>query len=116
MATPGDVHITLEEKAISLLLRSPRLDVTTIVDLLDVGDREFRDMARRNPTICDLLEARRSGKLEPPTSEPTQCRACAEWFVPYGASKFCSDACRTAGRINRDPVQNRFEGRGETER
>ena len=100
MATPGDVNITLEEKAVALLLRSPRLDVGTIIDLLDVGDREFRDMTKRNATICNLLEARRSGKLEPPTSQPTQCRACNEWFVPYGASKFCSDACRTAGRIS----------------
>ena len=100
MATPYDVHMTLEEKAIELLLRSPRLDVGTIIDLLDVGDREFRDMARRNETICNLLEARRSGKLEPPTSEPAQCPVCTEWFVPYGASKYCSDACRTAGRIN----------------
>ena len=106
MATPGDVHITLEEKAIALLLRSPRLDVTTIIDLLDVGDREFRDMARRNDTICRLLEARRSGKLTPPKSEPTQCPVCNEWFVPYGASRFCSDACRTAGRINQGSCPN----------
>lgn len=106
MATPGDVYITLEEKAVALLLRSPRLGVTTIIDLLDVGDREFRDMARRNDTICDLLEARRSGKLELPRSEPAQCRVCNEWFVPYGASKFCSDACRTADRINRGSCSN----------
>ena len=93
--------MTLEENAIALLLRSPRLDVGTIIDLLDVGDREFRDMARRNETIGNLLEARRSGKLEPPTSQPAQCPVCNEWYVPYGASKFCSDACRTAGRISR---------------
>ena len=101
MVMPSDT--TLEEKAVALLLRSPRLDVTTIIDLLDVGDGDFRDMATRNPTIRELLEARRSGKLDLPRSEPAQCRACNEWFVPYGASKFCSDACRTAGRLDRGP-------------
>ena len=93
--------MTLEEKAVALLLRSPRLSPGTILDLLDVGDREFRDMAARNPTIAKLLEARRTGALAPPTSEPTQCTACGEWFVPYGAARFCSDTCRTAGRLGR---------------
>ena len=91
--------MTLEEKAIELLLRSPRLEAGTILDLLDVGDREFREMARRNRTIAKLLEARRAGELKPPKSEPVQCPVCSEWFVPYGSSRFCSDTCRTAGRI-----------------
>ena len=91
--------MTLEEKAIELLLRSPRLEAGTILDLLDVGDREFREMARRNRTIAKLLEARRAGQLKPPKSEPIQCPVCSEWFVPYGSSRFCSDTCRTAGRI-----------------
>ena len=91
--------MTLEEKAIELLLRSPRLEAGTILDLLDVGDREFREMAQRNRTIAKLLEARRAGALKPPKSEPIQCPVCSEWFVPYGSSRFCSDTCRTAGRI-----------------
>ncbi len=94
--------MTLEEKAIELLLRSPRLAAGTILDLLDVGDREFRDMAARNPTIAKLLEARRAGELTAPKSEPTQCAACGEWFVPYAAARFCSDTCRTAGRLRSD--------------
>lgn len=101
--------MTLEEKAIELLLRSPRLEAGTILDLLDVGDREFREMTRRNRTIAKLLQARRAGELKPPTSEPIQCPVCSEWFVPYGSSRFCSDTCRTAGRI-------REEGRGRQRR
>ena len=101
--------MSLEEKAIELLLRSPRLEAGTILDLLDVGDREFREMARRNRTIAKLLEARRAGELEAPKSEPVQCPVCSEWFVPYGASRFCSDTCRTAGRI-------RGESRGRSRR
>lgn len=91
--------MTVEEKAIELLLRSPRLAAGTILDLLDVGDHEFREMAARNPTIAKLLEARRAGELRPPKSEPVTCAACGEWFVPYGAARFCSDTCRTAARV-----------------
>lgn len=103
--------MTLEEKAIELLLRSPRLEAGTILDLLDVGDREFREMARRNRTIAKLLEARRAGALKPPTSEPIQCPVCSEWFVPYGSSRFCSDTCRTAGRF-REGGRGRHRRRG----
>ena len=102
--------MTLEEKAIELLLRSPRLEAGTILDLLDVGDREFREMALRNRTIAKLLEARRAGALELPKSEPIECPVCAEWFVPYGSSRFCSDTCRTAGLI-RDESRARHRRR-----
>ena len=102
--------MTLEEKAIELLLRSPRLEAGRILDLLDVGDREFREMAQRNRTIAKLLEARRAGELKAPKSEPVQCQACSEWFVPYGSSRFCSDTCRTAGLI-RDQGRARLRRR-----
>ena len=102
--------MTLEEKAIELLLRSPRLEAGTILDLLDVGDREFREMAQRNRTIAKLLEARRAGELKAPKSEPVQCPVCSEWFVPYGSSRFCSDSCRTAELI-RDQGRARLRRR-----
>lgn len=91
--------MTLEENAVELLLRSPKLDVGTIIDLLDVGDLEFRAMARRNPAIENLLETRRLGELEPLASEPIECPACSDWFVPYGSSRFCSDICKTTSHI-----------------
>lgn len=93
--------MTLEEEAIALLLRSPRLEVSTIINLLDVGDREFREMVKRNPNIAALLEERRRGELAPIDHEPTQCAACDEWFVPYGGARFCSDACRKIGHVER---------------
>ena len=102
--------MTLEEKAIELLLRSPRLEAGRILDLLDVGDREFREMAQRNRTIAKLLEARRAGALKAPKSEPVQCPVCSEWFVPYGSSRFCSDTCRTAELI-RDQGRTRLRRR-----
>lgn len=79
-----------------LLLRSPRLDIGQIMELLDIGDREFRDFARSNPKIADLLERRRLGTLEPPAVEPRQCGSCEEWFLPYASDRYCSDACKRA--------------------
>jgi hypothetical protein len=91
--------MTLEEEAITLLLRSPRLEVGTIIDLLDVSDREFREMVKQNERIAALMEERRTGSLPLPVTEPAQCPACDDWFVPYASSRFCSDACRDIGRL-----------------
>ena len=97
--TKDSLAAAMEEHAIAHLLRSPRFDVGTIIDLFDVSDREFREMVKRNPVIEDLLQARRLGTLENRTTEPRQCPACGEWFVPYGRARYCSDACRTVGLI-----------------
>jgi len=91
--------MTLEEEAIALLLRSPRLEVGTIIDLLDVSDRAFREMVGHNQRIAVLLEERRAGVLPLPTAEPAQCPACNDWFLPYASARFCSDACRDMGRL-----------------
>jgi hypothetical protein len=91
--------MTLEEEAIALLLRSPRLEVGTIIDLLDVSDAAFRRMVANNPRISALLEERRAGQLPWPSTEPAQCSACEDWFLPYASARFCSDACRDLGRL-----------------
>ena len=91
--------MTLEEEAIALLLRSPRLEVGTIIDLLDVSDLAFREMVKHNARIAALMEERRAGVLPQPSAEPSQCPACDDWFVPYASARFCSDACRDIGRI-----------------
>jgi hypothetical protein len=93
--------VTLEERALSLLLRSPRLSVSLILDLLEMGDAELRDIATRHPDIAQLLEDRRTGSLTLERPSSRQCPACAEWFVPYGGARFCSDPCRTIGRMQR---------------
>ena len=92
--------MNVEENAVELLLRSPRLEIGTILELLELGDREFREMATRNQRIKDLLEARRLGELKPVEVEPTQCPVCSEWFMPYASERFCSDPCKTAARIH----------------
>lgn len=92
--------MTLEERALSLLLRSPRLSVSLILELLEMGDAELREIAERNPDVAELLDARRSGTLTMRRPSTRQCPSCAEWFVPYGGSRFCSDPCRTIGRLH----------------
>lgn len=117
MVTPGPgclLFMTLEEEAIALLLRSPRLEVSTIINLLDVGDRAFREMVKRNERIAGLLEERRTGALEAPQSEPAQCPVCDDWFVPYAAARFCSDGCRNIGRLNRRSVWSRLGRRSSS--
>ena len=104
--------MTLEEEAIMLLLRSPRLSVGTIIDLLEVSDREFRDMAQRNERIAALLARRRDGTLDQTPVEPAQCPACEEWFVPYAAARYCSDSCRSVDRLRR-PSARHVNRRGQ---
>ena len=93
--------MTLEERALSLLLRSPRLSVSTILELLEMGDAELRDIASRHPDVAELLESRRAGTLTAERASSRQCPSCTEWFVPYGSARFCSDPCRTIGRMQR---------------
>ena len=92
----------LAETAVLLLLRSPRFAVGEILELLDMDEREFREIAKRNRRINELLEERRLGQLKPLDKEPRQCLQCREWFVPYGADRFCSDECKKAGQLGLD--------------
>ncbi len=93
--------MTLEENALALLLRSPHLAIGTIMELLDLSDREFREIVNRNNDIAKLLDTRRAGELEPAAAEPRQCAACDEWFVPYAGARCCSDACAKQCQITK---------------
>ena len=87
------------ETAVLLLLRSPRFALSEILELLDMSERDFREIAKRNHRVKELLEERRLGQLKPFDKEPRQCRQCHEWFVPYGADRYCSDECKKAGLL-----------------
>lgn len=95
----ASANATLEEAAAVLLLRSPRLSVSRILDLLDLTDAEFRAMCTRNSRIRELLEARRMGTLVAEPADIATCPGCGDWFVPYGGARCCSDECRTITRI-----------------
>lgn len=91
----------IEESAISLLLRSPRLSVSLVLDLLDISDRDFRRMVKQNAEIAELLEQRRRGELRPIEPELKECPSCTDWFLPYAGARFCSDECAKIHRLER---------------
>lgn len=83
----------LEESAATLLLRSARLSVSLVLDLLDISDAKFREMVKQNTTLSGLLELRRRGELRIVEPELKICRGCEEWFIPYAGARYCSDEC-----------------------
>lgn len=91
----------LTASAAALLLRSPSLTLSQILDLLDIGDAQFREMTRSNPRIAGLLERRRAGQLSRPEDPLRACATCGEWFLPYAGSRQCSDECRRIARLER---------------
>lgn len=93
----------IEVQACALLLRSPHLSVSQILELMDVSDAEFRAMLKNNTAISTLLEQRREGELEPMEPNVTECPACNEWFVPYGSARYCSDECAKVSLIRNTP-------------
>ena len=90
----------LKLTAATLLLRSPRLSLSQILELLDIGDAEFRIMTFENASIRELLAQRRDGTLPQHETELKTCLGCNEWFLPYAGSRHCSDECRRIARIN----------------
>jgi len=93
----------IETRACALLLRSPHLSITQVLDLMDISDAEFREMIKGNETIATLLEQRRNGALEPMEPSLTECPACSDWFVPYGSARYCSDECAKVSLIRNRP-------------
>ena len=83
----------LQESAAALLLRSPRLSVSLVMDLLDISDSEFRELVRENRKISELLEKRRRGELQAEEPELRTCPGCSDLYIPYGGARFCSDEC-----------------------
>ncbi|MEM1231601.1 MAG: hypothetical protein AAGI15_13750 [Pseudomonadota bacterium] len=84
------------EQALGLLLRSPKLSVSQILELLDLGDREFKAICERNRAVAHLLEARRRGELEELSNRERSerlCLTCGETFEPYANARYCSDTC-----------------------
>lgn len=91
---------TLQESAAALLLRSPRLSVSTVLELLDISDSEFRSLVQDNRQISELLEKRKRGELTAATSETRTCAVCEDLFTPYAGRRYCSDECTRIARIS----------------
>jgi len=83
----------LQESAAALLLRSPRLSVSLILELLDLSDAEFRELTLRNERVRELLDKRRRGELATEEPQLKTCPGCGDWFIPYAHARCCSDEC-----------------------
>lgn len=91
---------SLQESAAALLLRSPRLSVSTVLELLDISDAEFRTLMQDNRQISELLEKRKRGELTTEKSEARSCPVCEDLFTPYAGRRYCSDECTRIARIS----------------
>ena len=89
----------IQESAAALLLRSPRLSVSLVMELLDISDAEFRTMVQENAAVSKLLEQRRRGELHAAEPELRTCPGCQDWFIPYAGARCCSDECAKIARI-----------------
>jgi len=89
----------LQESAATLLLRSPRLSISLVMELLDISDAEFRNLVQDNERISALLEQRRRGELSCKEPELRTCPGCQDWFIPYAGARYCSDECTKIGQI-----------------
>lgn len=89
----------LQESAAALLLRSPRLSVSMVLELLDISDAEFRSLAKDNERISELLAKRKRGELKIEDTGPRTCPICEDLFVPYAGRRQCSDECIRIARI-----------------
>jgi hypothetical protein len=94
----------LQQHAAALLLRSPRLSVSLVMELLDISDAEFRELVRENEQISELLDQRRRGELTSEEPELRTCPGCEDWYIPYAGAKFCSDECAKIAKIEKDTV------------
>ncbi len=104
--------VAVAEAAVALLLRSPRLSISTIMDLMDLGDSELRAMAQRNERIRKLLDARRDGQL--PQAAPKDlipCAGCGELLVPYAGRGVCSDTCERIRQVQSDKRRQQLHHR-----
>jgi len=91
----------IQESAATLLLRSPRLSVSLVMELLDISDSEFRTLVQENEQVYQLIEKRRKGELVLEEPELRTCPGCDEWYIPYAGAKFCSDECTKIARIRK---------------
>lgn len=64
------------------------------MELLEIGDSEFRRMSCDNAQVARLLQARREGTLTQRAKPDVQrCAGCGETYVPYAGRRVCSDTC-----------------------
>lgn len=78
-------------EAATLLLRSPRWTVTRVMELLEIGDAEFRDLVAADAKLARVLAARKSGRTFNGVVE-RQCIVCGEPFATATFRTHCGAA------------------------
>lgn len=98
---PHVSQIALAAEAAALLLRSPKWSVSDVLELLEIGDTEFRSLVDADPRLARVLAARAGGALFNGLVE-RQCRVCGESFATATFRDHCSSAaCARISRLRR---------------
>ncbi len=88
-------------EAATLLLRSPRWSVSDVMELLEVGDLEFRRLVEANTRLARVLEARKAGDEFNAVVE-RQCSVCGEPFSTATFRDHCGAAsCMRVSRLRK---------------
>ncbi len=88
-------------EAVTLLLRSPRWSVTDVMELLEIGDAEFRRLVEQNGKLARVLQERKADSAFDGLTE-RQCKACGELFRTATFRAYCgAPACRRVERLDR---------------
>jgi len=88
-------------EAATLLLRSPRWSVTRVMELLEIGDAEFRDLVAADAKLARVLAARKSEQHFNGVVE-RQCTVCGESFSTATFRSHCGDAaCVRVQKLSR---------------
>ena len=96
-----DSIVEATAEAATLLLRSPRWSVSDVMELLEIGDAEFRRLVERDTRLARVLAARQAmtdfnGVVE------RQCTVCGEAFSTATFRDHCgAAACIRVARLRR---------------
>ena len=74
--------------------------MSTVLELLDISDSEFRTLVQDNRQISELLEKRKRGELTAAKPETRNCPVCEDLFTPYAGRRYCSDECTRIALIS----------------
>lgn len=88
-------------EAATLLLRSPLWSVSDVLELLEIGDAEFRRMVEAEPRLARVLEARGAGDEFKGVVERT-CSVCGDIYTTATYRDHCgAAACVRVSRLRR---------------
>lgn len=84
-----------------LLLRSPRWSVSDVMELLEIGDAEFRHLVEADARLARVLAARKSA-VEFNAVVERQCSVCGDLFSTATFRDHCGDpGCARISRLRR---------------